>query len=320
MEAEADRAKRRFRASDDQEGLARAWRLTTYVELTRCQWGAAERAAAKMIDHARRAGETLMATRALPAVAAFILCGPTAADEGIVRCQEVLDQVAGDRRATALAQRARAHLLAMQGNFPAARETCRRTRGALTELGWYFDAALVSLDSGPIEMLAGDPVAAEAELRRDFQALEAMGERNYISTTAALLGEALYRQDRLDEAEELVEMSRAIAAEDDVMTQVVVRCVAGKVLSRRGRALQGEATLREAILLIEATDDLNTHADARLDLAEVLDLAGRTPDARHEVLRAIDLYEAKGNTVAVERARRRIDSLTDRWSRPLGPR
>ena len=85
-------------------------------------------------------------------------------------------------------------------------------------------------------------------------------------------------RDAADEADELVEMSRDIAAEDDVMTQVVVRCVAGKVLSRRGRALQGEATLREAIVLIEATDDLNTHADARLDLAEVLEL-GR-PDAR----------------------------------------
>ena len=318
--AEAERAEALFRASGNEEGLARAWRLTTYVELTRCQWGAAERAAVRVIDHARRAGDTLMATRVLPALAAFILCGPTEAREGVVRCEEILAEVAGDRRATALTQRALAHLLAMQGDFAGARETCRRTRADLLELGWYFDAAVVSLDSGPIEMLAGDPEAAERELRRDLDALERMGERNYISTTAALLAEAVYRQDRIEEAEALAHMSREIAADDDVVTQVVWRCVAGKVLARNGRTRQGTETCREAVLLAEATDDLSTHADARADLAEILDLAGHRPAAQDELRRAVALYEAKGNAVAAERAARRADALRDRWSRPPGRR
>ena len=301
--AEAERAVRYFSDAGDDEGLARAWRLSTYVEMTRCQWGAAERAAGTMIDHARRAGETLMATRALPALAIFILCGPTEAREGIARCEGILGDVAGDRRATALTARARAHLLAMRGDFAGAREAYGRTRADLEELGWHFDAALVSLDSGPIEMLAGEPGAAEAELRRDYEALDRMGERNYISTTAALLAEALFRQERVDEAGAFAGISREIAAEDDVVTQVVWRSVSGKVLSRRGRHAEGEAMCREAVGLIEVTDDLSTHAGARVDLAEALWMAGREAESRAELLRAVDLYDAKGNAVAGRRAR-----------------
>ena len=308
--AQAERALRLFEELGDEGGLARAWRLSAYVELTRCQWGAAERAAQRMIDHARRAGDRLMATRVLPALAGFILCGPTDARQGIPRCERILADVAGDRRAAALVQHVLAHLLAMQGDFPAAREGCRRSRDTLVELGWFFDAALVSLDSGPIEMLAGDPVAAEAELRRDYDALEEMGERNYISTVAARLAEAVYRQDRIEDADALAGVSREIAAEDDVLSQVVWRCVAGKVLARRGRIEDGEATCREAVRLIEVTDDLSTHADARVDLAEVLALAGREPDAGRELERAVELYRSKGNAIAAERAGRRARTLT----------
>lgn len=52
-------------------------------------------------------------------------------------------------------------------------------------------------------MLAGDLQAAERELRGDYQTLEQMGERNYISTTAGMLAEVLYRQGRYRESSEL---------------------------------------------------------------------------------------------------------------------
>lgn len=307
--AEAERALELFGRTGDRDGLARAWRLSASVELTRCQWGAATRAAEQLLENARAAGDDLMATRILPALAVFSLCGPTEAREGIARCDEILAEVAGDRRATALAERARAHLLAMRGDFDAARAGCRRARAALEELGWLFDAALVSLDSGPIEMLAGDPAAAEAELRRDVEALEAMGERNYVSTTAALLAEALYRRNRLDEAVGYAEFSREIAADDDVSSQVVWRSVMGKVLARRGEASEGEAVCREALAMIEVTDDLSMHADACVSLAEVLRLAGRPEDERERLRQAIALYRRKGNVVAARRAARRAAGL-----------
>jgi hypothetical protein len=70
-----------------------------------------------------------------------------------------------------------AHLEAMRGNFDRAR-LYRRSRASLEEFGYLFSAALTSLDSAAIELLAGDLAAAESELRTDYRRLEEMGERN----------------------------------------------------------------------------------------------------------------------------------------------
>ena len=86
-----------------------------------------------------------------------------------------------------------AHLLAFDGKFDDARRI-RQDRARLLELGWHFDAALVSINLGPIELLADAPDAAAAAPRTDYDILRAMGEQNYISTTAAFFGEAVRRQ------------------------------------------------------------------------------------------------------------------------------
>ena len=55
----------------------------------------------------------------------------------------------------------------MIGDFDLARDRYRRSRAVFEEHGWNFFAALVSLDSGQVELRAGDLAAAERELRRD---------------------------------------------------------------------------------------------------------------------------------------------------------
>ena len=51
-----------------------------------------------------------------------------------------------------------------------------------------------------VELLAGNPDAAERSLRQGYAALEEMGEKAVLSTTAAFLGQALVAQGRVDEA------------------------------------------------------------------------------------------------------------------------
>jgi hypothetical protein len=53
---------------------------------------------------------------------------------------------------------------------------------------------------------------------------------------------------------------------------------------------------------------LNAHADARIDLSEVLALAGQ--DAQAELQQALALYERKGNLVMAERTRSRVVEVT----------
>ena len=147
-------------------------------------------------------------------------------------------------------------------------------------------------------MLAGDLEAAEAELRRDYDTFERMGETNYISTTAALLAEVLYRQGDLDGAEEYTRISEELAAQDDVSSQFRWRSVRAKILATRGRRSRSrEARPGGRGEVIRPSDDLNSQGEALIDLAEVLRLAGRPAEAAEAARDALALFEAKGNTV-----------------------
>ena len=103
-------------------------------------------------------------------------------------------------------------------------------------------------------MLAGDLEAAERELRKDYRTLEQMGERNYISTTAGILAEVLYRQGRYEESAELAAVCRELASPDDVASQFLWRCVRGKLKARQGKSTQAESLLSAAMTLIETSD------------------------------------------------------------------
>jgi ATP/maltotriose-dependent transcriptional regulator MalT len=197
----------------------------------------------------------------------------------------------------------------MRGNVEESRALYRKSRASLEELGWTFLAAQTSFDSGPVEMLAGDLETAEAELRRDYETLDRMGETNYISTTAALLSEVLYRQGDLDGADEYTRISEELAAADDVSSQFRWRGVRAKVLATRGQAAEAEKLAREAVAVIQPSDDPNSHGDALIDLAEVLRIAGRPAEAAEAARDALALFEAKGNTVSAALARATVQEL-----------
>jgi tetratricopeptide (TPR) repeat protein len=86
----------------DDEGLARAWRLLLQLNFTRGHYGAAERAADRMIEHARRAGDPTLEARFLPAIASCALYGPTPVATAEARCRELLVNARADRRTEAI--------------------------------------------------------------------------------------------------------------------------------------------------------------------------------------------------------------------------
>ena len=122
------------------------------------------------------------------------------------------------------------------------------------------------------------------------------------------LAQALLELGRDDEAEQWLERGRETAPSEERLPQMLWRQARGKVLARRGELEEGERLAREAVALAAETDMLNAHADALIDLAEVLALAGQ--DARAELEQALALYERKGNLVMAERTRSRLAELT----------
>jgi tetratricopeptide (TPR) repeat protein len=288
-------------AANSHAGLARAWRLLASIDLAACRWGEAEQAAWQMIEHARAAGDRTMELRVLPVLTLFLQKGPTPVGEAIEECRQILDRVATDRRSAAMATRQLAQLHAMRGEFGEARSLYRESRRTLEELGWAFDAAIVSLDSGPIELLAGDPAAAETELQRDYSALQAMGDRNFVALTAALLAEARYRRGRFAEAAEAVASAEEVAAPDDLGAQVLWRTVKAKLTAREGDAETAGALVAEALRLIESTEDPSGQAEALVDASEVARLAGEPRRAAGLLRRALGKHLEKGNLAGAHR-------------------
>ncbi|HUY56306.1 MAG TPA: adenylate/guanylate cyclase domain-containing protein, partial [Candidatus Micrarchaeaceae archaeon] len=163
---------------EDHLGMARAWRLILNIHLTACRFVAAEAAAHRVIDETRRAGDRQMEDWIAPALAGCAQLGPTPVGQAISLCNQLLLQNPDNRRSRAVVLWSLSHLEAMRGNFDQARGLYRESRSILEELGIRMLAALTStIASGPVELLAGDPVGAESELRRDYESLRDMGER-----------------------------------------------------------------------------------------------------------------------------------------------
>ena len=68
---------------------------------------------------------------------------------------------------------------------------------------------------------------------------------------------------------------------------------------------------REAVVQIDDGDFPSDRADARMALAEVLELAGTADEAAADAIReAIALYEGKGNVLQAGTARAKLAELT----------
>src|SRR4026209_1331384 len=161
----------------------------------------------------------------------------------------------------------------MRGDFDKARATYTLVQTLLEELGGYV-AASGSLESAQIEILAGDLDAAEAALRRDYQALEAMGERYVLSSVAGLLARVLYEQGRYDEAEEPSQTVENLSSSEDIDAQALWRGVRAKVLARRGESAEARRRAEEMLALRRQSESPDLEAEALADLAEVERLNG----------------------------------------------
>jgi len=302
LRAEVDEVEPVFEELRDQRGLAKVARLRAEVDWVASRFRAAEENLERTIEHAKQAGDRRLEMDALAQLAAAVLYGPTSADEGIRRCREIHARSGGDRRVEAAVLSVEAELRAMQGRFEGTREQIERAQGILEDLGLRFRSR-ASEALASVEMLAGDPEAAWDAFMSGYETLEEMGERGFLSTTAAELAQVAWAQGRHDEAERFVGISEESGAAADVATTVPAKGVRAKLLAREGRRDEAERVAREAVEASEGIDNLNMRGDALLDLAEVLRAAGREADAAGALEDAALLFEEKGNLVGAQRAR-----------------
>jgi predicted ATPase/class 3 adenylate cyclase len=293
--AELERVIPVFEDLGDDLGLARAWHLTADVHWTRARYAAAEGALERAIEHARRARAGWEEAECLGKYVGSGVYGPAPVDEVVARCERILGESKGNRLVEAQTLRSLAAMRAMQGRFEEARQRVGESTNILKDLGMWLRAAFVSETSAFVERLAGDAEASERELREGYDVLEKVGEQGFLSTAAALLSHEMLDQRREGDAEAFIAASEAAVAEDDLATQILLQSARGRALALRGQLAEAEARCRDAVRLVQETDDVNMHGDVLKHLAEVLEPAGDAVGAAECRDRARSLYASKGN-------------------------
>jgi class 3 adenylate cyclase/tetratricopeptide (TPR) repeat protein len=302
-QAVADQAVPVFEAAGDSAGLAMSWNLLAWVSFLRAHAAETEEATERAVAYAREAGDRWQELENLSYLAEHAWRGPRPLEDGLARCDEVLSQAAGDRRLEGRVALHRAVLESWRGRFDEARALVAVARSSFDDLGLVGDLAFASLISGDVELAADDPEAAESELR---PALDA-GQADVEAGLAAALGESLYRQGRLTEAQVLADRAEQAAAH--VAERVRARGLRAKLLGRAGQVAEAEGAARKALEMAEGSDYLQMRADALMDLGEVLQIAQRPDDSAASVAAALRLYEEKGSTASAARARALLDAL-----------
>ena len=298
----AEQAIETFEELEDDVGLARAWSLLGGVHWFASRWGARAEALERALVHARRAGDRRQESVALGGLPLSLSWGATPIPEAVERCRELLVQAGGNRTIEARILVVLAELEAGLGHFDEARNLYGRSKTIVQELGLRLQLGVQTFAAGTIELLAGNPGAAEAELRLGLDTLQRIGAEAASPTVAALLGAAVYAQGRYDEAERLTKLSEATAPEEDIAAQIFWRGTRAKLLARKGINDAAEGVAREAVGLAAGTDALTVHGDALMNLAEVLRLVGKEEDAVAVAREAQALYKEKGNVILRTRA------------------
>jgi tetratricopeptide (TPR) repeat protein len=310
LDREAERAAELFEAQGDDVGAAQAWHVAYWARWGLCQLSRAREAAERALEHARRGRADYPYLDRLGLIASM-LWGPMPASEALSASERIAHEMRSHVTAEAVALCFLGQIRAMLGEPEVARELILQGVARRRELGDLPGANMGRAEGLGyfVEMLRGNWAVAEPELRGAYDALEELGDKNYLSTVAGWLAHCLYALDRHDEAESFARTCREAAAGSAVTPQVLWRGAQAMVLARDGDLEGGEALAREAVELALQTDRFDIQTDALMDLAEVLRLAGRSGEAAAVVEDALGRYEAKGVRSALPRTKRLLGEL-----------
>jgi tetratricopeptide (TPR) repeat protein len=302
----AQRAIAVFEQHASQVDLADAWQLMGMAELAAGDRAAQLQALRRARAHAIASGNLRRQIYAWNEVGGSMLFGRTPVGEVLAFLDE---ELAWAREHGLAAVEADAllggpYLYSRLGRFDEARERLERSKALWRELGLRYELSEAHAAGAQMEMLAGDPAAAERELRAAIDVVAGMGSTRY---------EALYRM-RLIHV--LIELGRDADARAELESQRERigawpggKMAHARLLAREHRSEEAVALAREATHALAGSDDLTARAGMLIHLAEVLRMGGDAAGAAQALADAVMLHEEKGNVLPAQRCREQLAAM-----------
>ena len=298
----------RFEAWGDDRGLARAYISKSQIPWVHCRFERAREDCSLALRHARAAGDGTFERVAASTRVVGGLLGSTHVEQIRADLADLETQATRLPSLRVLIGMGWAATAAMLGHFEEARRLLGEAHVVAAEVLGQKGGALLEW-SRQIEMLAGDPAAADAYARRSYEVLHERGDLAHSSTAAGELATTSFALGHLEEARRFAAECRETSASDDAVNQFMWRRVEARLLAAEGRLEEAVVLIREAARWTERTDMLLEQAMTAFDEAEICRMVGLTDDARSALRRAREAAERKGATVLVERADRRLAEL-----------
>jgi class 3 adenylate cyclase/tetratricopeptide (TPR) repeat protein len=279
--------------------LADAWQLEGLAELAAHDRGAQLVALERGREHALASGDVRRQIEAWNEVGGAMLFGRTPVDKVIAFLEEERSW-AQERGLVALEADALLggpYLYARLGRFEEARDRLERSKSICRELGIAYGLAEAHSAGAAMEMLAGDPCAAERELRDAIRVATEMGASRYVALYRTKLARVLISQDKDEDA--IAELEQA----SDIYGDPAWKISRARVLARRGETEEAVVLAQNAIASMTDSDNITAHAEIQVEFAEVLRAHGDLVGADHALAEAVGLHEAKGNSLSADACR-----------------
>ena len=290
----------------DVEGLARALGTAAWLSVNLGTGDGVEETFTRAIELARRAENRYLESWILVNWTGVLAGGIVPLTKACAIFEGLLDRGEEMPRLRMYVCAFLAPLRALQGRFDEARDLQFQARAMAEEMGRTNCLAWLPRMEAEVELLAGNARAAEQKARRAASFGQDLGAR---AGGLLNLGEALYRQGRLDEAADALSQTAEICSPDDVGFQAWRRSLLAKVTAARGCRARAEELVREATAFPIGHDCMWSCA-VLLDCAETLRLLGRPDEAIPYVEQAIEIYDRKEATYPAARARELLAELT----------